>query len=580
MDLYYDGECPFCTQYVKYYQLKAAVGQVRLHNLREHPDAVRAFKQKGYDVDKGMIVFYRDRFYHGHHAMALIEKLSMARSGWSGWLRVLLGKMGGYQAGYLTLTLGRRATLFVMGKSLLDDNKSHNRALLAIFSFALGVFFILHALVYSFQFFSEIKTITLLIAGCGTLLIFKPFDLRWLAVAVLVALAGAYSYAPIYSNHTILLNFLLLGMLAAGAWAWLRGGGVDGFVAGFSAVGRLLLLTMYFFGVFHKINSDFLNVSSSCARSLWLDMPFYWEGIGSSFWLYLGIYGTLLIEAIIFVCLLVGRLRWFGVLAGIAFHSLLAWSGYAMYAAFSMLTVCLHILFLSPAQASHILASNILKKTVMLIKRPVVFSAFFSVFVVMILLAYWRQYAYVGILWTVLMTPLFVVLLVSLWHSRGKEYSFSELLRPSPIVFLIFPALFFFNCFAPYLGLKTAQSMNMFANLGLEGGYNNHLVLRGAPWPFSYLDSVVEIVDAHGAPYLRYIKRNDLRVVPYDLVDYLERNRNARTTFRKDGQLYEMVSYQELPLELKGLLHPRWFRAWFHFTPVDVTRPKSCALDR
>src|SRR5690606_13385943 len=56
-------------------------------------------------------------------------------------------------------------------------------------------------------------------------------------------------------------------------------------------------------------------------------------------------------------------------------------------------------------------------------------------------------------------------------------------------------AVFFLGCISPYLGLKTAQSMNMFANLRLEAGVSNHLVFRRPPGPFGYLADTVEIVE-------------------------------------------------------------------------------------
>ena len=36
--LLYDGDCPFCTNYVRMVQLRKAVGPVALLNMRDHPD--------------------------------------------------------------------------------------------------------------------------------------------------------------------------------------------------------------------------------------------------------------------------------------------------------------------------------------------------------------------------------------------------------------------------------------------------------------------------------------------------------------------------------------------------------------
>src|SRR5690606_1433627 len=140
-------------------------------------------------------------------------------------------------------------------------------------------------------------------------------------------------------------------------------------------------------------------------------------------------------------------------------------------------------------------------------------------------------------------------------------------------------ALFFLGCFSPYMGLKTAQSMNMFANLRLEAGVSNHLVFRSVPGPFGYLADTVEIVETNGSPYFSRIVAQGLHVTYYDLLDKLDRNPAARVSFRRNGYLLVGQSAATLTEEIKNVLHPRWVRTVFHFNPVDLRMPKRFALN-
>ena len=65
IDIYYDGMCPFCHNFVKLTRLKSAY-KVNLFNLREYPQKSLEFSKQGYDVDEGMIVTLNDKIYFGH----------------------------------------------------------------------------------------------------------------------------------------------------------------------------------------------------------------------------------------------------------------------------------------------------------------------------------------------------------------------------------------------------------------------------------------------------------------------------------------------------------------------------------
>ena len=63
--LIYDGECPFCSQYVKMTRLSNSIGDVLLIDARENRSQVQAAKRMGYDLDSGMLLYVDGQYFHG-----------------------------------------------------------------------------------------------------------------------------------------------------------------------------------------------------------------------------------------------------------------------------------------------------------------------------------------------------------------------------------------------------------------------------------------------------------------------------------------------------------------------------------
>lgn len=451
------------------------------------------------------------------------------------------------------------------------------------FSIVWSVFLSLHFVVYATEFNAPLYLTTLLIPIVGLVMLWRPGNGYLFGVSLVVLLADGVLQMPVLSNHTILKNVVVLGFfLAYPVVHWLKKFGEEFSYHDIAApIGRSALLVMYFFGVFHKVNADFLNPEVGCATALWLKMPL---GIGSLWDPRIGYgiaYGTLVIESLLILMLITNRYRNHAVVLGVAFHGFLGTSGYAFYPPFSTLTVALHLLFLSPEDAKKIQSSRVWLWFKTFFKSPLGVAVTAAWLSGIFFLAYSWSFGLAGLLWFCGVIVLVYILLASelLRVERGHLWDMKALVGPVRWLNLL-PILFFLNCFAPYLGLKTAQSMNMFANLRLEGGVNNHLIMRHFPVPFGYVDDTVRVMSSRGSPYLRYIADENLGLVYYDLLNRLERNRNVAVSFYRNGKFYEKVRYQDLQEDADKLLHPRWFRAWFHFAPVDFTEPKPCAHNR
>lgn len=120
--LLYDGECPFCSRYVRHVRLREAVGIVSMANAREQPALVAEASRLGYDVDTGMVLKLDGRYYHGAdcvHALALLT----TSSGWFNRLNALMFRSSAVaKVVYPVLRSGRNLVLKLLGRSRLQTS--------------------------------------------------------------------------------------------------------------------------------------------------------------------------------------------------------------------------------------------------------------------------------------------------------------------------------------------------------------------------------------------------------------------------------------------------------------------------
>lgn len=574
--IYYDGNCPFCRSYTQYLRLKESQGEPQLIDVRIDEASRLMLRSEGFDLDRGMVVDVKGRLYSGEKAVAVLAGLSSKSNLFNrinGWLfsSVYLAAIF-----YPVLRLGRNLVLLVLGVRPVNENPENQN--LILFSCCWGFFSVLHVLVYSYQYGVDLFWSTYLVAAAGFLLFVRPDKVLLLLALLLLGVFDAWLQMPSFSNHTIIKNFFLLAIIFSGLTCAWRGDSWSDWFEVVAPVGRALLLMMYVFGVFHKLNSGFLDPSVSCAVELWRSMPWPLYLVDWGWARYLFIYGTLIAEVAILVFLLVPRFRHCGVLLGIAFHMMLALSNYAMYTAFSMLSVVLHILFISRASAKAIIEDPLSRRFLSLSRSWrgwIIAAAYLSVI---------RVLAWMNVFWAVTLVWFFWVVpflwIVFKYGKDKRDHRVSAVFFSKKPLLNVISLLFFVNCITPYLGLKTAQSINMFANLRLEDGVSNHLVLSSPPGPFLYLENVVRIVSSTGVDYFNYVKANQLYITYYDFLNRLEQHPAAIVSYEREGHIYLDKTAEDLSVEMEKVLHPEWVRKWFHFIPVDLNTPKACALDR
>ena len=123
--LVYDGDCPFCSGFVKRLRIEAALGPLTLINARDGGEIVDDLRRRGYDLDEGMVLVLGDRRFHGDEALHRLALMSTPY-GWfnraNAWLfsNRTLSRLS-----YPLLRAGRNAVLRLLGRSRISDSHPH-----------------------------------------------------------------------------------------------------------------------------------------------------------------------------------------------------------------------------------------------------------------------------------------------------------------------------------------------------------------------------------------------------------------------------------------------------------------------
>lgn len=393
---------------------------------------------------------------------------------------------------------------------------------------------------------------------------------------------------PHGSNHMIMVFFFSAAVLvefmfglrrwrAAGAEGW------RGFYDAIAPIGRCILLTMYFFGIFHKINTDFLNPDASCAVALWQQSPFLPDFVRYGlFFHYAAIYGTFIVEGIC-IALLLGpaRTRWLGIVFGIFFHGFIGINGYLFYAPFSLVCMALHVLFLGERTVDRM--AEVQKKVMLAAPKPVMAVALAVIFVLIFHGMLERDYTLAKIMFAAV--SLYLASSVICLREAPQPGSAAGLkLLGTSIAGAVIATAFFLNGFSPYTGFKTGQSLAMFSNLRTEGGETNHLIMPDGWLTLAPLQSgAVKVVSASTGA-LKDAAERGLSVTPYMLRVEIERNPGISVTFVQDGKTVHIDGAsptREEDLKKAALTRPEpwWAHKLMNFRYVHDERPVICGID-
>ncbi|CDZ77365.1 hypothetical protein BN59_01648 [Legionella massiliensis] len=117
----YDGECYFCNHTAKALKIKEAVGELVLINARENHELINEALRQGFDINEGIVVYYRLKFYHGKKAINLLNRLADKSTIFNKLSHLIYKNNCATFLGYPFLKLLRNVNLSLQGKSKIQN---------------------------------------------------------------------------------------------------------------------------------------------------------------------------------------------------------------------------------------------------------------------------------------------------------------------------------------------------------------------------------------------------------------------------------------------------------------------------
>lgn len=426
------------------------------------------------------------------------------------------------------------------------------------------------------------------VLGSSIALILNP---KRLSLLLLLAVAMALQYGfrlPVASNNQTIAFFMNAAIIAVIGVAWMQHRSfVETRVEVYERlriVARYLLAIMYFYGIFHKINSDFLDLDASCAVALYKPLTQTFGLADNIVGRYGAIASTFIVETITIICLFWRRFFWLGLIVGLVFHYIIPISAYSWYMDFSSLVFALYTLSVprEVGVAFHGRVAGVLRQMPSNSAARVAIVAFALLFVAALMLATQLR-ARAGDLvitdmmawhssWIVIWAVVGGAAMVFLAWAAVDALPYRP--QPGPLIpwwVYLFPVTLFVTCLSPYLGLKTESSIAMFSNLHTEGGQTNHLVLSRPLYVADYQRHVATIKGSSNAGMRDNADRH-LGIVWFELERWMQYHPRDWVTFTMDGVRHDRATSAAFPMRERNLLE----RKLLIFKPVDVARPKRC----
>lgn len=338
------------------------------------------------------------------------------------------------------------------------------------------------ALVFHYSDSQPLAVWPALLAGLPALIL--PGSVAAAGLAVAAGAIVAVLNLPAASNHLMLSLLVAVALGTAALWAWAVRNGPDepgSFVGRWLDAARspigLVLLVVYLFTVFDKLNTAYLTPETSCGSDLFSQL-IWLNGVddvvpGPTVGQVVAI-GAVVIEAAILALLAIPRLRFWGVLLGVGFHSILA---LASFYDFATVVFAVYVLLVP----TEVFATLAVRSTAL---RGVALAGLAA----HVLLSVASSSAEspnspIGLPWHTLLVLTWALAVIPFLVALLRAYRAAEsagVPAPNwqlrPLVLLVAPLLALVNGVTPYVGLKTVANFSMFSNLHTEEGTTNHLL--------------------------------------------------------------------------------------------------------
>ncbi len=117
----YDGDCPFCSAYVRMLRLRDAIGEVVLLDARQPHAVVDELRRSGVDFDEGMAVSVGGRVFHGAEAIHWLSVMTTPSRTINGLFAWVMRSKTCARIAYPILRAGRNLALFLKRKGRIGS---------------------------------------------------------------------------------------------------------------------------------------------------------------------------------------------------------------------------------------------------------------------------------------------------------------------------------------------------------------------------------------------------------------------------------------------------------------------------
>jgi len=335
----------------------------------------------------------------------------------------------------------------------------------------------------------------------GGYLLLKPSSLKRLLLFTSIQLIVILNNLPMVSNHWIFMLFidgtLLYSYLRIALGKRSMEVSRSEFYMFCLPLIRIQVLILFFWVMFHKLNSGFFALDTSCGTVKLFKLQKKLLFAPTASWTQaFSIYATVIIEAIIPVLLFFKRTRFAGVLLASVFLAVLGLNA----ARFTVFIYALLFLFIPNSFVKELPKREILSRLIYGVTS----------YGVVIGMSLWFEWIYFDsyLRWTVtLYSWMFIGTLLWMLKDRPPQLfvAYDHFRFPSKII-LILPLLLFVNGASPYLGLKNTLSFSMYSNLKTEAGQSNHFLIP-ASWQIAHYQKDLVTIISSSDPLLSHFSK-------------------------------------------------------------------------